>query len=138
GELELRVGVHFLNRWGIFGFLNAQPLGDAEDTFQRDSSLISGLATVAPGKPTAATLGVAVMGGTERGKFGGFAELGAGFHRVAYPADLTLGAGSAVSCTGDVRTNGITARVSLGLNVPIRRRLLHLTPYVTWQLGTVG
>jgi hypothetical protein len=37
-----------------------------------------------------------------------------------------------------VQTTGITARVSLGLNVPVRRRLLHLTPYLTWQLGSVG
>lgn len=136
GELELRMGAHFLNRWGVFAFLNAQPLGDAEDTFQGDSGLASGLVTAAPGKPNAATLGLAVMGGTERGKFGGFAELGVGFHRVAYATELSVAAGG--SCAADVQTGGLAARLSLGLNVPVRRRLLHLTPYFTWQLGSAG
>jgi hypothetical protein len=138
GELEFRFGTHFLDRWGIFAVFNAQSLGDTEATYTDDLMSYGGEVEFAPGKPTVGSVGLAIMGGTERGKFGGFAELGLGIgHQVSYPTELAVGAVGNTGCTGEVRTTGLAGRLSLGLNVPVRRRLLHFTPYLTWQLGSV-
>ncbi len=143
-DAEVRIGAHFFDRWSVLGFFSVQGLNDADGTFEVEGAMSATGAMLPasrtdPGAPTVSTVGFAVAGGTPRGQFGGFGEFGFGIVRRMTMSTVGAGTGSAgVSCEANVTATGSALRLSAGLNIPLRRRLLHLTPYATAQFGGVN
>ncbi len=137
GELELRIGAHFLKHWGVLGLLTLQQLNEQDGTFT-GSGAIGSAVSFDPAAPSIGNLGFVVLGGTPRGEFGGYGELGLSVVRRLTMTTTASGAGGvALTCDGEMVASGTALRVGAGVNIPLRRRLLHLTPYVTAQFGGV-
>lgn len=135
GEFELRAGAHFLEHWTVFAFFNAQALADRDQTYDE------GATGLTPGKPGIATFGAALSGGSAKGKFGAFGEIGIGLlHAVGMPSEVFDLAGntSAKRCDATMTTTGLATRLSGGLNIPLGTRLMHLTPYAALHIGGIS
>jgi hypothetical protein len=138
-ELELRLGIHLLDRVAAIVFLSHDAFASKDAHY--DANLGSGVAggvTASPTKPTLDSLGISILGGAPRGKSGPFAELGFAFiHSLNYTTDFrpTASLLKDAECAGTVRTDGLSTRLSLGWNIPMRERFFNLTPYFNWNLG---
>ncbi len=131
-ELELHVGSHFLDRWGISAFLGIKSFA-AKNVDYAEGTLLH-----TTGKPSMATLGISVLGGSRRGRFGGFGELSLGvLHGFAVPSERTSRGLVPInaSCSVTATTSGLTGRLGAGLNVPLYARAIHLTPYIALEAG---
>jgi hypothetical protein len=138
-ELELRLGVHFLNRIGAIVFLSHDSFGTKNNEYQANiGGGLGGGVTATARKPTVDSLGVALLGGAPRGTSGPFVELGLALvHSTAFEATLAPSSellGDA-QCSGTVRTTGTAGRLGVGWNIPLRDRLFHLMPYIHGTLG---
>jgi hypothetical protein len=126
-ELELHVGSHFLDRWAISAFFGVKSLG------KKDAEFVEGAARHTTGQPSLATFGFNVLGGSRRGKFGGFGELGLGLlHGMAVPSERTSDLLTQIepSCQVTATTSGVSGRLGAGLNIPVYARAIHLAPYI--------
>jgi hypothetical protein len=126
-ELELHIGSHFLDRWAISAFFGVKSLGD------KSAEFVEGTARQTTAKPALATFGLNVMGGSRRGKFGGFGEVGLG---VLHGMSVTSERSASVlqgSCTVTATASGLSGRLGAGLNLPVYARVIHLTPYIALE-----
>lgn len=138
-ELELRVGVHMLNRVAAIVFFTHDAFGDNKNAeFQGNLGAgLGGNVTAEPRQPTADALGLMLLGGAPRGTSGPFVEAGVGLHALTYQSTFTPSGGilQNASCKGTIRTTSAQGRLGGGWNIPLRARLFHLMPYVRWTLG---
>jgi hypothetical protein len=139
-ELELRLGIHLINRLGAVLFISRDGFANKDDaSFEHDlgGGLAGGVVTK-PRTPMIDSFGVLVLLGAPRGTSGPFGELGlAMVHSLAY--DTTVARSTAVlaanDCSGKVNTTGTALRLGTGWNFPISDRLFSVMPYLNWTLG---
>jgi hypothetical protein len=87
--------------------------------------------------------GLGVMVGTERGRFGGFGELGVlPVHNFDINREIVATANPSTNfpgarCTVNVTLKGAALRIGGGLVIPVAR-FLNLTPYIMATFGRIG
>ncbi len=78
--------------------------------------------------------GLGLMAHTERGKFGGFGEIGLGLLHEFVVSEQASGGG--LSCTVDTTLSGSAFRLGGGAMIPLAGDVFHLTPYANISLAT--
>jgi hypothetical protein len=134
GGIELHAGVRFMKYFTGVLFIEGYSLKpgsrlDELPEIQNEPTL------EVQSTPIASGGGLAVIVGTERGRFGGFGELGfAPIHNFTINRDIDI-SGVGVRCSQTVTLSGAALRIGGGLSIPVAD-FLSLTPYVMATLGS--
>ena len=119
GGLELRGGIRLFQYFGVQVFVGAQSLASNGTVGLPDAAKTTGTTTMTQ-------LGLGVVGGTPRGKFGGFGEVDlVARHSYSAPYEIPANA-SLPGCEGEFTADGAGVRLAGGLRIPLGR---------SWQLS---
>jgi len=136
---ELHGGVRFLKYFTGVLFIEAyslRPGGSLDALSDAGQVEVTNFTSTSGG-------GIGVMIGSERGRFGGFGEIGVlPVHNFEITRDIVATANPVTAyagarCTVSVSLKGAAVRVGGGLSIPVAS-FLNLTPYIMATFGRIG